>query len=163
MLLPICRYSRVSLWKEKLRWNECRKSSWNECTQKEVQRKKDMTADGQDYRSSFPWEEGKDGEVKWKEETRRAVATERKRNRYSRMSKSRSRKRVGFKGCCQLALSAPTGGGLDCSGYAAAWFEFAPRSARLATSSFTCMDLGMGPEQVSSMSFPRWQMVGTEN
>ncbi len=54
----------VSLWKEKLRWNECRQSSGNECTQKKVQQKKDMTADGQDYRSSLPWEEGKDGEVK---------------------------------------------------------------------------------------------------
>ena len=54
----------VSLWKEKLRWDECRKYSGNECTQKKVQQKKDITADGQDYRSSLPWEEGDDGEVK---------------------------------------------------------------------------------------------------
>lgn len=98
------------------------------------------------------------------------VETERKRKR-NRKNKSRSRKRSDSEGAAGLLFPhlRGRGRGLDCSGYAEARFEFTPMpmSARLATSSFTCMDLVMGPEQrrsvsVSSMSFPRWQMVGAE-
>ena len=55
--------------KRHLRWNECKRLPVTKVVKKEVQQKKDITADGQDYRSSLPWEEEIDtaGEVKRRE------------------------------------------------------------------------------------------------